>query len=78
MSMFLDAEFPVPLASGLQHGPPPTLPLRRAFSNHNPEIQEQIPASMLDATSLRGLLNAVIEYGAAATSELDEVFGERA
>jgi restriction system protein len=76
MYIFLSAKDPIPFLSG-QNGPP-TLPLRAALSNRNPEIQEQIPASILDATSLRGLLNAVVEYSIAATSEFDEVFGERA
>lgn len=81
ISILLSAEYPVPFFQGFQR-PPPTLPLRRAFSNHNPEIQEQIqeqiPASVLDATSLRGVLNAVVEYSTEAASEFDEVFGERA
>jgi hypothetical protein len=67
-------EYPGP---SFRHGLP-ALPLRRTFSSSDPRVQEQIPASILDASSLRGLLNGIIKYCTEATGEFDEVFGERA
>jgi hypothetical protein len=36
------------------------------------------PGAILDATSLRGFLNAVIAYADAAVAQFDEIFGSRA
>ena len=72
--VFMIAKYPVP---GFQAGPP-TLPLRQFLSKLYGRAPGGIPASILDATSLRSLLDAIIEYCTAATREFDEVFGERA
>jgi len=55
---------------------PPPLPLRRALANLD-EIR-YFPDAILDATSLRGFLNAVIAYADEAVAEFDAVFGSRA
>jgi restriction system protein len=76
--IFMSANYTLPgLIPGFQQGPPP-LPLRRAFTNLDPDLLKKIPEPILDAMSLRGLLDAVIKYSTAATSEFDEIFGERA
>jgi restriction system protein len=67
-------EYPIP---GLHDGVP-VLPLRRSFSSSDPRVLEQIPVSILDASSFRGLFNAIVEYCTEAVGEFDEVFGERA
>jgi restriction system protein len=68
--MFLESEM-VPIRGG-----PPPLPLREAIlaSEQSPVF----PDVILDATSLRGLLDAIVEYSNSAVAEFDAVFGERA
>ena len=56
---------------------PPTLPLRDNFRGVL-DHEENFPDYVLDAPSLRNLLDAVIRYTEAACAEFDEVFGERA
>jgi restriction system protein len=68
--------FPGASAAGLEHGMP-VLPLvQRIASGMLPETG--LPPEILNAASLRGFLAAVTGCAAAAVSEFDELFGERA
>lgn len=54
----------------------PALPMRQALANINGD--GYFSDAILDATSLRGFLNAVIAYANAAVSEFDALFDSRA
>lgn len=55
---------------------PPSLPLRASLGDRSDELR--IPANILDATALRPLMVAVVEFYREATAQFDEVFGGRA
>lgn len=56
----------------------PKLPLRRSGPQQLVDGDSALPDSILDAISLRDLLNAMTSACVAAIAEFDEVFGERA
>jgi restriction system protein len=55
---------------------PPRMPMREALATV--DESRYFPSAILDVTSLRGLLNAVITYADAAVAEFDAVFSSRA
>lgn len=72
---------PVVLDNLLPDGesPVPTLPLRsRTHRPRGAELDGLVPDGVLDATALRPLMTALIDYSRLATTEFDEVFGQRA
>jgi restriction system protein len=56
----------------------PSLPLRNTISERAESLEIELPDSVLDATSYRGLLTALITETEAAIGEFDAVFGQRA
>lgn len=66
-----DGKFGLPVA-------PPKLPLRDRFNQQPERPSFSIPAEILDAVSLRPLLELILRHAEKATAEFDEVFGERA
>ncbi len=64
-----------PLKDGLK---PPRLPLRDLLARVPTEDIGQLPDDVLDATTLRALLNALVRSFRQAIAEFDAVFGERA
>lgn len=56
----------------------PRLPLRATLQNPGSEVTSTLPDRVLDATSYRGLLTAVLEHAEIAIQSFDHVFGERA
>jgi restriction system protein len=73
---FLAMQFSVyslPFQEGL-----PKLPLLKEQQFKRTEELGEIPADILQATSLRGLLNSMVNHLRTGTAEFDEVFGERA
>jgi restriction system protein len=55
---------------------PPRLPMRSALATL--DESRYFPDAILDASSLRGFLNAVVAYADATVAEFDAVFGSRA
>lgn len=68
--MFSDVPMPI-----TRTGPLP-LPLRQAIPNE--DTGSILPDSLLDASSLRVLMQAIINYAESATRNFDAVFGGRA
>jgi restriction system protein len=57
---------------------PPTLPLAESLDKAAMKAVGALPADVLNATSLRGLLGAATRAAQSAIADFDEVFGERA
>jgi restriction system protein len=63
----------------VNESPLPSLPLRASKQwPHGVELDSLVPDDVLDATTLRPLMDALIEHSRRAIAEFDEVFGERA
>ncbi|MEW6532783.1 MAG: restriction endonuclease [Thermodesulfobacteriota bacterium] len=58
--------------------PPLELPLRKKEGSFNQTAEFWIPDDLLDASTLRGFLDAFCRNASLAISEFDRIFGERA